>query len=71
MWENMRLDARIKQREDRRLNVFWRRNKSFPAQFGGDDETLDALETLEFWMSINNNEVAEGWREDESIQMVL
>ena len=56
-----------KQREDRILSIFWRRNRSFPAQFGGDDETPDAQETLGFWQRINNKEVSEGWRDDESI----
>ena len=51
--EKMRHDAR-RQREDRRLNVFWRKNKNFPTQFGGDEETPDAEETLAFWRSINN-----------------
>ena len=67
----MRIEARRKRREDRRLNIFWRRNGSFPAQFGGDDKTPGAQETLEFWQSINNKEVSEGWRNDESIQVVL
>ena len=40
-WEKMRQDAKRRQREDRRLNLFWRRNKTFPAKFGGDDETPD------------------------------
>ena len=66
----MRLEAG-KQREDRMFNLFWRRNESFPAQFGENDETPDAQETLEFWQSINNKEVSEGWRDDESIQVVL
>ena len=34
-WEKMRQDAKRRQREDRRLNLFWRRNKTFPAKFGG------------------------------------
>ena len=29
-WENMRRDAKKKQREDRGMNIFWRRNKTFP-----------------------------------------
>ena len=45
-WENMRKEARRRQRQDRRLDVFWRKNKTFPAQFGGDDETPGAEETL-------------------------
>ena len=68
-WEKMRQGAKRRQREDRRMNLFWRRNKTFPAQYGGDEDTPGAEETLEFWRSINNKEVCEGWREDESIQM--
>ena len=33
-WESMREDAKRRQRDDRRLNVFWMKNKTFPAQFG-------------------------------------
>ena len=29
-WKQMRREAKRKQREDRRLNVFWRKNKCFP-----------------------------------------
>ena len=67
-WEKMRQDAKRRQREDRRLNVFWRRNKSFPKQFGGEEETPDAKETLTFWRAINNKEATEGWKEDRSIR---
>ena len=67
----MRREAKRKQREDRRLNLFWRRNKTFPAQFGGDEETPDPEETLLFWREINNKDVSDGWRDDESIQQVL
>ena len=70
-WEPMRSEAKRRQREDRRLNLFWRRNRTFPAQFGSDAETPDAEETLMFWRSINNKETREGWRDDESIQEVL
>ena len=35
-WEKMRKESKRRQREDRRLNVFWRRNKTFPAQLGGE-----------------------------------
>ena len=59
IWEKMRRDAKMRQREDRRLNIFWRRNKCFPAQYGGEDETPDPEETLTFWRSINNKEVSE------------
>ena len=58
-WEEMRREAKRRQREDRRLNIFWRKNKCFPKQFGGDDETPDAQETLMFWRSINKD-VSEG-----------
>ena len=57
-WERMRKEAK-KQREDRRLNLFWRKNKSFPTQFGRDEETPEVEETLEFWRRINNKEVSE------------
>ena len=52
-WEKMRQDTKRKQREDRRLNIFWRRNKTFPMQFGGDEQTPDVEETLEFLRRIN------------------
>ena len=32
-WEEMRRDAKRRQRADRRLNLFWRKNKCFPKQF--------------------------------------
>ena len=67
----MRKEARRKQREDRRINLFWRRNKSFPAQFGGDVETHDAQETLEFLQVTNSKGVTEGWRDDDVIQEIL
>ena len=67
-WERMRRESKRKQREDRRLNLFWRRNKSFPKQFGGEDVTPDANETLLFWRAINNKEVGEGLKEDRSIR---
>ena len=70
-WEQMKREAKRKQREDRRLNVFWRKNKCFPAQFGSNEDTPDTQETLEFWRSINNKVVTERWREDETIQEVL
>ena len=70
-WEKMRQEAKRRQREDRRLNVFWRKNKTFPTQFGGEAETTEAEETLDFPRSINNKEVGERWREDESILEVL
>ena len=38
-WEAMRRDAKKGQREDRRHNVFWWRNKTFPKQIGSDEET--------------------------------
>ena len=70
-WEEMRREAKRRQREDRRLNIFWRKNKCFPKQFGGDEQTPDAEETLMFWRSINNKDVSEGWLSDEPIQEVL
>ena len=71
VWEKMRNESKRRQREDKRLNTFWRKNKTFPVQFGGDDETPDAEETLAFWRSVNNKEVSEGWKEDRSIRDVL
>ena len=71
VWEKMRLDAKKRQREDRRLNVFWRRNKTFPTQFGTTEDTPEVEQTLEFWRSINNKEVSEGWRDDRSIREAL
>ena len=38
-WEKMRQEAKKRQREDRRLNLFWRRNKAFPKIFGGEEES--------------------------------
>ena len=70
MGENEKL-VKKRQREDRRMNVFWRKNKSFPPQFGGEEDTPDAETTLEFWRRINNKEVSEGWKNDESIQEAL
>ena len=71
VWEAMRSEAKKRQREDRRLNLFWRKNKTFPKQFGGDVETPEEEETLAFWRSINNKEVSEGWKEDSAIRAVL
>ena len=70
-WETMRKEAKRRQREDRRHNLFWRRNKTFPMQFGGDEETPGVEETLEFWRKINNKEVPEGWKEDRDIRGAL
>ena len=69
--ETMRREAKKRQMEDRWLNVFWRKNKTFPMQFGGEEETPDAEETLDFLRRISNKEVSEGWRDDRSIQGVL
>ena len=33
--ERMRRERKQGQRQDRRLNVFWRKYKAFPTQFGG------------------------------------
>ena len=70
-WENMRRETKRRLREDRTLNLFWRKNKTFPTQYGGDDETPDTDETLEFWRSVNNKEVSEGWKQDRDIRGVL
>ena len=45
-WERMRREAKKRQREDRRFNLFWRRNKTFPKQFCGFEETPNADQTL-------------------------
>ena len=47
------------------------KNESFPKRFEGEEETPEVEETLEFWRSINNKEVSEGWKEDRSIRGVL
>ena len=66
-WETRRQETRRRQIEDKRLNAFWRRNETFPVQYGGDDETPDPEGTLAFWRSINNKEVTEGWRDEDDI----
>ena len=71
LWEKMRREFKKKQREDRRLNVFWRKNKTFPVQYDRNEETPETVETLEFWRNINNKEATNAWREDESIQAVI
>ena len=70
-WERMRHEAKQRQREDRRLNVFWRKNKTFPSLYGGDEETPDAEETSSFWRSISTKETSEGWKEDRDIRGAL
>ena len=59
-WEKMRREAKKRQMEDRRVNLFWRKNKCFPAQYSGCEDTQEVEETLMFWRSINNKEVCEG-----------
>ena len=66
----MRQESRRKS-DDRMINISWRRNKSFPAQFGSEDETPDAERTLEFRTCINTKEVCEGLREDKTIREIL
>lgn len=58
--ECMRPDMKTKQREDGMINILLRRDKTFPTQFGGYEETPNVKETLRFWGSINIKEVAEG-----------
>ena len=36
-------ESKRRQREDRRLDLFWRKNKTFPMQFGREDEIPDAV----------------------------
>ena len=62
VWEKMRSESEKRQREDMRMNLLWRKNKSFPPQFGGEEDTPDAETTLEFWRRINSKEVSEGLR---------
>ena len=69
-WERMRRESKRKQSEDGRLNIFWRKNKTFPTRYGGDEETPDTEETLQFGRSINSKEASDGWREDRSIREV-
>ena len=71
LWEKMSQEVKRRQREDRSLNIFWRKNKCFPQQYGSDDETPEAEETPEFSMSINNKDASDEWREDRDIQGVL
>ena len=70
-WEKMRLEFKRKQRVDKRLNAFWRKNKTFPMQFGGEEETPDVEEKSDILRRISNKEASEGWRDDEAIQEVL
>ena len=70
-WEKMRREAKKRQMEDRRLNLFRRMNKCFPGQYSGCEDTPEAEETLMFWRKINNKDICEGWFEDETIQEVL
>ena len=44
----MRRECKKKQREDRRLNCFWRKYKTFPAQYDRNEETPEVDERLEF-----------------------
>ena len=47
----MRIEAKRRQREDRRLNIL-PRNKSFTQQFGCEEDTPYAETRLEFWRRI-------------------
>ena len=67
----MRQEFKKRQREYRRLNLFWRKNKTFPKQLGDDDETLDVKETLAFLSLINNEDVSDWWRNNRSIRVAL
>ena len=55
----IRQESRIKQNEDRRLNAFWRINKGFPTQFGGDPGTRRHAGVLED----NQQQGDEPWEE--------
>ena len=39
LWEKTRKEFKKKQREDRRLNNFWRKNKCFPVQYDRNEES--------------------------------
>ena len=67
----MRHEERRRQREDRRLNIFRRQNMTLPSKHDGGEETPDPGEILDFWRSVNNKEVCDGWKDDESIQEIL
>ena len=56
----MRVEVKKKQREEKRLNVFWWKNKCLPDQFGNDEETPEAQETLMFWRSIKKRKRVNG-----------
>ena len=45
----MRGEAKKKRGEDGRLNVFWRKNKTFPVQYGEIEESPDEEDTLKIW----------------------
>ena len=44
VWENMKKATKMRQREDIRLNLFWRRNKTFPVQYSGTEEDTPEVE---------------------------
>ena len=71
IWGKMRKEFKRRQREDRMLNTFWRRNKTFPALFGCEEETPGIEGTLEFWRSVIKKSISEGWLTDGSILEVL
>lgn len=63
--ERMRRGTKRKQREDGRLNIFWRKNKAFPTQFGGDEETPDQKRHCSFGeVSTTTKYVTDGERID-------
>ena len=47
-WERMRQEAKKRQREDRRLNTFWRKNKTFPCSL---EETTKPPSQRKLWPS--------------------
>ena len=47
------------------------KEQDLPSPVWRDDETPEAQERLEFWQCINNKDVSDGWRDDESIREVI
>ena len=58
-------EAKRRRSENKSLNVFCRKNKCFPAQFGNDVETQEAQETMELRRSVNNKVASEGGKEND------
>ena len=61
----------MKEKRERKTNIEWRKNKSFPLKLVNEDEFPDKEESLAFWRSINQKEASDEWERDEDILMVL